>query len=252
MKNSKYHILIFGDHGEELRSHSLNGIQLRVIILGVLLLFAAAAALGVYLVTGAGELHYYRQNRTYYDSLSRIDSEITQIKEKIDRINQYSRYIRVTAEITGEEQIPALTEFLGDTLKVKDLKHSGKSESFEYVPSLKPVNGVLSRTFTEGSHAAVDFSAATGSLVRAAASGVVKRKYYDEYLGNVIEISHGNGYLTRYAHCENILVELNSRVTKGDAVATVGSTGKNSSGPHLHFAVEQDGQPVDPKVLVFE
>ena len=63
--------------------------------------------------------------------------------------------------------------------------------------------------------------------------------------GNTFEIDHGNGIVTRFAHCSRIIVREGARVTRGQVVATVGNTGL-STGPHLHYEVHVNGKPVDP------
>ena len=67
--------------------------------------------------------------------------------------------------------------------------------------------------------------------------------------GKVVEINHGNGYVTRYAHNQRVLVQLGDTVQKGQAVALIGSTGR-STGPHLHFEVLKQGRAVDPMSFV--
>jgi len=63
--------------------------------------------------------------------------------------------------------------------------------------------------------------------------------------GMLVEITHGGGYVTRYAHNASILVQPGETVRQGDTIALLGSTGR-STGPHLHFEVLRDGEPVDP------
>jgi len=70
-----------------------------------------------------------------------------------------------------------------------------------------------------------------------------------EGYGYLIEINHGNGYTTRYAHNAETLVAVGDTVQRGQAVAVVGSTGR-STGPHVHFEVLRDGTQIDPMVYV--
>ena len=69
--------------------------------------------------------------------------------------------------------------------------------------------------------------------------------------GNYVDIDHGNGYVTRYAHCSDLCVEIGEPVAKGEIIAYVGSTG-DSSGPHLHFEVIRWGEKRDPYPYLFE
>lgn len=99
------------------------------------------------------------------------------------------------------------------------------------------------------SHLGIDFDVPYGSDIMAVAEGVVTYSGQRSGYGNVVEIDHGNGYMTRYAHNSRNLVEAGTRVHIGDVVAKVGSTGR-STGPHCHFEVWLNGRPVNPSVYV--
>jgi murein DD-endopeptidase MepM/ murein hydrolase activator NlpD len=96
-------------------------------------------------------------------------------------------------------------------------------------------------------HKGVDFAAPTGTPIFAAADGVVTYSgWTDDGYGNVVELRHGNGELTLYAHTNRVFVSKGQVVNKGQAIAEVGSTGR-STGPHLHFEIQPDGRTaVDP------
>lgn len=94
-------------------------------------------------------------------------------------------------------------------------------------------------------HAGIDFGATHGSTIRAADSGtVIFAGWYGGY-GKAVIIDHGNGLTTMYAHASELLVSEGQGVQRGQAIAAVGSTGL-STGPHLHFEVRQNGEPVNP------
>lgn len=98
-------------------------------------------------------------------------------------------------------------------------------------------------------HRGIDFAGAKGSSVMAVAAGVVT--YADDRFGygKTVEINHGNGLVTRYAHNQKLLVAAGDTIQKGQAVALIGSTGR-STGPHLHFEVLKQGRPIDPMTFV--
>ena len=98
-------------------------------------------------------------------------------------------------------------------------------------------------------HLGLDFDAPFGSDVMAVADGVVTWSGQRSGYGNVVEIDHGNGYMTRYAHNSANLVEVGARVHAGQAIALVGSTGR-STGPHCHLEVWLDGKPLNPLTFV--
>jgi len=117
-----------------------------------------------------------------------------------------------------------------------------------------PVNGRITSGFgyrrhpilgTSRLHAGVDFGAPTGTTIYAADSGqVIFSGWYGGY-GNTVIVDHGGGISTLYAHCSRLFVSNGQSVGQGQAIAAVGSTGL-STGPHLHFEVRQNGNPVNP------
>ena len=94
-------------------------------------------------------------------------------------------------------------------------------------------------------HAGVDFAGKDGSDIVAVAAGVVTWSAERYGYGNLVEINHGNGFTTRYAHCKENLVKIGDVVKKGQLIALMGSSGR-STGPHVHFEVYKHGRAVDP------
>jgi murein DD-endopeptidase MepM/ murein hydrolase activator NlpD len=95
-------------------------------------------------------------------------------------------------------------------------------------------------------HAGLDFAATVGTTIHAAAAGTVAYAGFRPDYGWVVEIDHGNGLTTRYAHASRLFVHVGALVTPGDPIAAVGSTGR-STGPHLHFEVLRNGSATDPR-----
>jgi|HigsolmetaAR202D_1030399.scaffolds.fasta_scaffold01612_10 murein DD-endopeptidase MepM/ murein hydrolase activator NlpD len=106
-----------------------------------------------------------------------------------------------------------------------------------------PFNG--RKTF----HRGVDFAGPAGAQVVSVASGVVTYAKERFGYGKTVEINHGNGYVTRYAHNQRVLVQVGDTVQKGQPIALIGSTGR-STGPHLHFEVLKQGRAVDPMSFI--
>ena len=94
-------------------------------------------------------------------------------------------------------------------------------------------------------HTGLDFPADVGTPILAAAGGIVVTHEWNAGYGNMLEIDHGNGLVTRYAHCSQILVEVGAVVRRGQLVAKVGNSGR-STGPHLHLEVLLAGVPQNP------
>jgi murein DD-endopeptidase MepM/ murein hydrolase activator NlpD len=122
---------------------------------------------------------------------------------------------------------------------------SGASASGWVVPARGQVTSEFGpRWGTE--HEGIDIGAASGAPVRAAADGVVRRASWYGGYGNAVIIDHGDGVQTLYGHNSSLDVQPGQRVSAGEVIAKVGSTG-DSTGPHLHFEVEVDGRKVDPR-----
>jgi len=122
------------------------------------------------------------------------------------------------------------------------------------LPSAAPVEGPVGSGFgfrtdpftgRAALHTGLDFPAAAGTPIEAAAGGVVRAAEAHPAYGLVVEIDHGNALVTRYAHASRLLVRAGDIVRRGQPVATVGSTGR-STGPHLHFEVLLGGVPQNP------
>jgi murein DD-endopeptidase MepM/ murein hydrolase activator NlpD len=125
------------------------------------------------------------------------------------------------------------------------------------VPIRKPMSGDLESTSGFGMrtdpfirapamHTGLDFRAETGEAARATAAGTVTIAGWNGGYGKMVEVDHGNGFATRYAHLSAIDVEVGQSVRIGQVVGKVGSTGR-STGPHLHYETRVDGDAVDPQ-----
>lgn len=123
-------------------------------------------------------------------------------------------------------------------------------------PTIAPARGPLSSLFSLGRyhpvlhitrpHKGIDIAARVGEPIMAPARGIVRfAGNKGNGYGNMVEIDHGYGYVTRFAHASRLLVHTGQEVKRGDLIALVGATGL-VSGPHLHYEVEIDGKQVDP------
>jgi len=166
-------------------------------------------------------------------------------------------------------QIPDLSSMLAQLERRVDLRESQLSALENLIlarelrqeihPEGRPVaKGFISSYFgeradpfdgTEAFHKGVDFAGSAGSNVTAVAAGVVTWAGERLGYGKLIEINHGDGFVTRYAHNERTLVSVGQTVKRGEPVALMGSTGR-STGPHVHFEVLRNGRQVDPLSFV--
>jgi murein DD-endopeptidase MepM/ murein hydrolase activator NlpD len=147
-----------------------------------------------------------------------------------------------------EEQLDVLEEVIMNRQLRSESKPRGRPitkgwTSSYYGKRTDPFTGKLAM------HKGMDFAGKEGSEVISVASGVVTWSGNRFAYGKLIEVNHGSGYVTRYGHNAELLVEVGETVVKGQAIATMGSTGR-STGPHVHFEVLKNGKQVNPSKYV--
>ncbi|HEY1975610.1 MAG TPA: M23 family metallopeptidase [Candidatus Baltobacteraceae bacterium] len=140
-------------------------------------------------------------------------------------------------------------------LRVLNLEHIHalqRAAMIAAIPSIDPVDGAdvigcfCYRSYPDSEfHEGVDLGADYGDNVRAAAAGTVVANGYDGAYGIKVDIDHGNGYHTWYAHLSRADVSVGAHVYKGQSIGAVGATGF-ATGPHLHYQLMYQGQPIDP------
>jgi murein DD-endopeptidase MepM/ murein hydrolase activator NlpD len=142
-----------------------------------------------------------------------------------------------------------------DQLSVLEALLIHDSANRKFLPTLYPIlEGWYSSNFghridpfsgQQSMHEGIDFPAETGTPIVAAASGKVIAAEWHPAYGKMVEIDHGNGLVSRYAHASSLMAKQGDLVVRGQRVAAVGSTGR-STGPHLHFEVRLNGVPQNP------
>ena len=148
-----------------------------------------------------------------------------------------------------EQQLGILESLLSKRDIQTDVYLAGRPVKWGWLSSrfgrrTDPFNGKLAW------HAGVDFAGKDGSDIITVGSGVVTWAGDRYGYGLLVEVNHGGGYTTRYAHAKKVLVKVGDIVEKGQTVALLGSTGR-STGPHVHFEVRKNGKAVDPARYVY-
>jgi murein DD-endopeptidase MepM/ murein hydrolase activator NlpD len=219
----------------------------------------------------AQHLRIDRENQRLRAENDRQRQALQNLNNRVNAVEDTSRKL---AEVSGVEKEtprpsgqggparPVSAEGLA-TLEAKTAKLERDMRMYEdflrsrgVVPSIWPVFGKLEsgvggrrNPFTGRGHEyheGQDIDAAWGTPVEAAASGKITIAGWQRGYGNVVYVDHGSGFSTRYGHLSKINVAVGQAVTTGDILGLVGSTGR-STGPHLHYEVRINNQPVDPK-----
>jgi len=165
----------------------------------------------------------------------------TTLSKDIERLSQLL--------VDREEKLVQIEQELFDKQLLKEVRPSGRPVEKGWVSS---VYGKRTDPFNGKSrfHKGIDFAGKIGTNVISVASGVIVRSEKVSGYGNLIEIKHQDGYVTRYAHNKENKVFVGEMVKKGQVIALLGSTGR-SNGPHVHFEVHKDGYNINPKKFVY-
>lgn len=179
----------------------------------------------------------------------------------VDRYEALKHYDNSELMIKSSAQLDQLASSLYVQAKsFKELEGvaESKSEMLASIPAIQPLSGKNLRRGISGfgsrihpiykirkMHAGIDFSAPTGTPVYATGNGKVVKASSDHGYGRHIEIDHGFGYKTLYAHLSKYAVKKGKKVKRGDLIGYVGNTGA-STGPHLHYEVLKNGRAVNP------
>lgn len=173
--------------------------------------------------------------------ISEKDSEIDEMSEELQELKEAV----ATAERKQRERASSYSNSAGASVVSGNGMFTHPCPGYTRISSYfgwreQPLPGASTN------HKGMDFAAPTGTPIYAAAAGTVTSAGYSGNAGNLIIINHGNGLQTYYMHCHKIYVRAGQKVSKGQNIAIVGTTG-NSTGPHLHFQVMSGGTPVNPQ-----
>jgi murein DD-endopeptidase MepM/ murein hydrolase activator NlpD len=203
-------------------------------------------------------------------------SEITKINELNNRLNQVTRDLENLKNTNeklkfaiglGDSTLLKSQDKSKDTVQNKRKKNPFGGNIFAIVEQLfqskkekqqktyyfsKPADSFISRGFEpDRGHMGIDFVVKIGTPVYAAANGYVVFADYTTKDGYMIILNHDNGYITVYKHCSVLLKRAREIVLQGETIALSGNTGEITTGPHLHFEIWKDGEPINPeKILI--
>ncbi len=265
----KYRLVVLNENTFEER-FSLRLSRLNVFVLGGV--FSFLLVLGTIVLIAFTPIKEYIPG---YDSTklktqaAQLTLESDSLQLRLAMLEDYTAAIRpiLTGEIKGEEKIDSIQELSSDkVLDTNKLNPSNQETSFrENVESKErfplsndlqnkakivffaPINGSISQSFnSENKHFAIDVVAKTGTPVKSVADGTVIFSEWTTETGYVIIVKHANDFLSVYKHNGTLLKKQGDLVKSGEAIASVGSTGELTTGPHLHFELWSSGYAVNP------
>ena len=229
-----------------------------LIIVGIIASLLFMFNYGRILVAAERSVLVQRENSNLKTQVAQIDSL------KLELLNLQALSIQIKGMLgvamSAEDSIlvanwspDAKSPTIGGQEATETVEEQEQRMILEALPSMWPLKGYVTREyhFTGGDkhpdyHPGIDIAAARGTPVRASAEGVAETSRWDETYGWMIEVDHGFAIHSLYGHNQRNLVKTGDRVTRGQTIAYLGSTGK-STAPHLHFEVLKNGVPVDPR-----
>ena len=211
-----------------------------------------------------------------YTPPDQSEEHLMQSDNKHDRL-EYQRSLTIPQDdspqvfadnILGElEMVSRNTEDLIQTTLIEEQGLADLQEHMQdnvvrlrATPSILPARGWISSEFghrvnpfsgTRTFHAGIDIANFTGTPVYATADGIVSYAGPRGGYGNVVQVDHGFGIVTRFGHNSRLLVNVGKRVRRGDKISEIGSTGR-STAPHCHYEVVLNGKPVNPRAFILE
>jgi murein DD-endopeptidase MepM/ murein hydrolase activator NlpD len=239
------------------------GITRPMVITLVVLLVALLLLIALLMVSFAGKNDERSRIADLEEQLAAAEARATRVEDlsrdlRDELLIMQSMQARLLFMLGVEETTPASADSLLAWLEDEpgssaEALNRAAMVSLSPPPDRWPAAGVVTKEFTEGNlpngikpHLGLDIAAATDTPVLAAGAGLAVRSGTDDFLGNFVEIQHGLGYLTVYGHCSRIAVGQGDRVDGGQVIAYVGQSGQTSA-PHLHFEIRQQGEAVDPR-----
>lgn len=212
---------------------------------------------------------YYQvslNNETKQNVATLVEAEqvVNEIKQDfegdgLDLNLQINEYYTTNSEDLKEDSVQIATNtFEEEANKLKEEKERQNALAVinDVKLSVLPVSGTITSRYgarssiRSSTHTGLDIACSTGTAIKVVAEGTVTFAAYNGSYGNLVKVDHGNGVETWYGHCSKIYSKVGDKVTAGDVIAAVGSTG-NSTGPHLHLEIRINGNTVNPQNYVY-
>ena len=276
----QHNTIIFVPHAHaKLRKWRVTNLQIGLMV-GVFLLLTVAS---VYFIwshfnTPVSPVEVTRLQKEIRELRQVNQSFETSIQKLQDQLSSYEDRTRELAIVAGVEslgdgveagigggapedasaadlpQIEARAALLDNVLDTVEARLEQRMRWISSTPAITPVRGILTSGFGyradpmthgRGNHQGIDIAASYGQPVHASGDGIVLQAGDQGGYGKAVFLAHGYGLTSRYGHMSAITVRPGQRVKRGDVIGRVGSTGR-STGPHLHYEVRVDGEPLNP------
>ena len=270
MKRRSWTVVLIPESESNVRQLRLSRNTVLVVASFAVLLVLYAVTETVLFWTVAQKASEVEPLRKKVRKLESSSGELAQVGQDLVKLRAFQQQVR---RLLAGQGVSGIDQAMTDTLDFTDFSKLGEGQPFpgspvtearslrgvNYtvmdIPNHPPVRGYVTRSFytaeahNRPAHHGVDIAAKEGSPVLAAAGGLVLFADWTYRYGNLVLISHRSGYISIYGHNQVMFVRAGDRVQQGEPIALLGNSGQ-STAPHLHFEIWEDGSPVDPMKLM--
>ncbi len=261
-------VIIFPDYGKaETHTYKFGVYK----IVSIVVVYSAIIALLGFLILGLTPLKDAilpggGLNQSEINKINELNSKLNQVTRELENLKDTNNRLKYAIGLGDSTIFKSSEKIKKDSLQKKRKKNPFGGNIFAIIRGLfqgekgkqsksyyfsKPADSFISRSFEPGrGHMGIDFVMKTGTPVYASANGYVVFADYTTKDGYMIILNHENGYITVYKHCSVLLKRARDVVLQGETIALSGNTGEISTGPHLHFEIWKNGEPIDPKSVL--
>jgi len=264
-KIKNFFILIIPDHATSgAKSHKFSLTKISALFVGYTLVISIFGYI-FFSITPLGDIFLSNKkfSREEMNKIEELNNRMIFLSKELESLKSTNERLKY-AIMLGDSALLESLYIKNDTSSLKK-KSDGSilsvfrdfiklflKEQQEIIYFTKPVNGFISREFnSEKGHIGIDFVVKKGTSVYSTADGYVVFSDYTIQDGCMMIINHEDGYISVYKHCSVLLKKPREMVHQGELIALSGNSGETTTGPHLHFEIWKDGQPVNPKSLFY-
>jgi murein DD-endopeptidase MepM/ murein hydrolase activator NlpD len=258
-------IFIPEDASHKTRSTKLSFKNLSILIFIYTFLCVVA---GFYILSFSGLNNYLLPSKTGLNSVERqkveeVNSKVIFLIKELEKLKATNKRLKYALELGDTTLFDSLKQVQdsineneslsigGNILQIIEKLFFNGSKQNKEIQFIKPVTGFISRGFNPGKgHMGLDYVVKEGTPVYATAGGYVVFSGYTVDDGYTIIISHSDEYMSIYKHLSTLIKKQRESVEQGELIAISGNSGKETTGPHLHFEIWKNGKPVDPRKLI--
>jgi murein DD-endopeptidase MepM/ murein hydrolase activator NlpD len=262
MKHKQFSLIIVPHDDSKMRnyrfSYALLYTFLALVIIAVVSMIVFVATYGKILYAAHQATVLSIENRRLVERVTEVDSLRTELVKLQAMGIQIKKMLGVGLTEEDSILVASLSPIVNSPAistdaNVADASRSEQQQMLKAIPSVWPVKGYVTRDYSSTGgekspdyHPGMDIAAERNTPIRTSAEGIVVTSMWDDTYGYMIVIDHGFGMSSLYGHNARNLVNVGDRVTRGQTIGFVGSTGK-STAPHLHFEIRRNGVHVNPR-----